>query len=118
MNFIALTPDTALPRASYPMATARRIARMFGGSFVIWTAFSLLPMYQIYQNRMAMGTPFTWDGVVLEPLLRFWIISVLSVPIYFLTKRFPLIPRALPLSLPVHVLGFVAMTALAMVVRW
>src|SRR4051812_12602455 len=98
--------------------TAVKLARALGASFLIWTAVSVFAMVATYQFSAADGKTPELSTVVLQPLLRYWVWAVLSIPLFYLTKRFPVTLRTLPQSLAIHVIVFPAAIMAAVIGRW
>jgi two-component system, LytTR family, sensor kinase len=88
-----------------------RIARQYAIAFAIWTALGLLLIYQLYQNAIAQGRPFTFLMSVMHPMVRYWTLALLTPPIHWLCSRYPFQRGNIRKSIVAQLIGFVVSSA-------
>ena len=64
-------------------------------------------MVHVYQINAAEGRRPSWDAFILHPLLRYLIVGLLTLPIFWYCERFPLRRGQLLRGIPAHLIGFV-----------
>lgn len=73
--------------------------------FLLWTLIGLSFASQFYLSSLKTGRPVTWGQAIAWSLGDWYVWALLSIPVVFLSRRFPLEGRVWKLNLIAHVAG-------------
>jgi two-component system, LytTR family, sensor kinase len=74
-------------------------------AFVIWTLIGLAFAGQFYLVRAKVGDPVSWQFAIGRNLADWYAFAILSIPVWWLARRFPIERGNWPRTLVVHLAG-------------
>ncbi|HKQ36568.1 MAG TPA: histidine kinase [Verrucomicrobiae bacterium] len=85
------------------LLTRRWIRWLLG--FVIWTLIGLAFAGQLYLVQAKLGDPVTWQFAIGRKLADWYVFAILSIPIWWLARHFPIERARWHRTLLVHIAG-------------
>ena len=82
-----------------------------------WTAIGLSFAAQTYIYSSRLGRPISWWYAASYALFDWYVFAVLSVPVMWLARRYPVHRAGWQVSIPLHLAASLAFSAVFMVVR-
>jgi two-component sensor histidine kinase len=89
----------------------------WAGALALWTAVGLLFAGQLYLSRSKSDTPVSWTFAVGRALADWYVFAVLSIPVFWLARRFRLERSNWPRRFPVHLAASALFSVLWMALR-
>jgi len=105
--------DRAQWHSSPTLASAKRWARIWAISFVLWTVLAFLSAAGAHVYTASMGSPESWAQLLAWNITISFVWSVLTPPVYALARRFTFERSNWKLVLPLHLATSVTLTFLA-----
>jgi two-component system, LytTR family, sensor kinase len=88
---------------SVPLLRRRWLRWLLG--FVIWTLIGLAFAGQLYLVRAKLGDPVSWQFAIGRNLADWYVFAILSIPVWWLARHFPIERARWPRTLIVHLAG-------------
>ena len=73
--------------------------------FGLWTAIGLSFAAQFYMSGPTLGSPVSWWFAVKYALLDWYVFALLSIPVVWLSKRFPVHRATWRINVPLHLVA-------------
>src|SRR5262245_54739218 len=86
-------------------------------AFAIWTLIGLAFAGQTYLVRAKLGDPVSWQFAIGRNLADWYVFAILSVPAWWLGRRFPIERSNWQLTLFIHLAGATLFSMCWMVFR-
>lgn len=107
----------AIENANVARRRWKRWARLLLIAFAIWTLLGVFLGYQYYVNYLGSGQPRLLTHTLKVALARYWIYGLLSLPLFWLVRRWPLRTGSLRPAIVAHIPGIAAFMLLHPLLR-
>jgi two-component system LytT family sensor kinase len=84
-----------------------QIARQYAIAFAIWTVFGFVLIFQMHENAVAQGRPFTFIMSMMHPMVRYWTYALITPPIYWLCVKYRFQKGSIWKTVAAQLVGFV-----------